>query len=1531
MKKIKRFIAIVIAFTMMLSIIAMPTVVLADPLLDTPVVTLANAEISWLGVVDADHYVITAHNSAGVLVRTATVPSTVTSFNLQTDFNLPTPRQAVIRVQAISDDPLVLDSELSVPTAPFSPTGNVVSSPNTVVNRSAPSPDGLDALRIDAGGNFIIIDARLTTDFTTAHVPNAIHFSNFPAAPYVAAGTVPDAFSQRALAEIRVLPAYSGPNTLIFTYCAGGNRSIPSANWLASQGFTNVIDGGTPANLATAFGATIQPLAQPVVSATGTNLSWTAVPNATGYMVFAFEADLTIGTPPRAVTEFVPSSNTALAQLHAADYTTITGTTFDVSTLNLVEGDDYVIRVQAIAGTGNSNSLLSAFVAVTPPITSLAVPTVTLNNAIVSWPAVTGADRYVVRAYTNNNGSPDVMVRETETTSTTFNLQTDSNLPTPRQALIRVQAVSDDTNITNSAFSVPTAPFSPTGNVGSDAANINRSAPSPAAIEALVADAGGNYIIIDSRMTTNFIAGHVPNALHFASIPGAAPYANQNDTVGAVPTGFSQRALAEISALSAYSGFDTLIFTYCVGGNRSVSSANWFALQGFTNVFDGGTPANLAQAFGATVVPLAQPTVTATEDTLSWDANPLASEFIVFAFDLDLLINSRPVAEFDPSNNTALAQSYAVDYATTTGNTFDVSGLNLPAGGDFVFRVQAIAGAGNSNSLLSEVVALVPDTGATTLATPVVTQDNAVITWNAVTNADRYIVVAYTNDGGSLGVRVREAELTGTVFNLQTGFNLPTPRQALIRVQAVSDDANVTDSAFSAPTAPFSPVGNVGSSPNDIVNRSAPSPDGIQALVAQAGGNYVIIDSRMTANFTAGHVPNALHFASVPGAAPYANQNDTVGAVPAGFSQRALAEIRVLAAYGGYDTLIFTYCVGGNRSVSTANWFALQGFINVFDGGTPANLATAFGATVVPLEQPVVTQTGDTLSWDANPLAAEFMVFAFDLDLLIDSRPVAEFNPSNNTALAQLYAVDYTTTTGNTFDVSGMNLPAGGDFVFRVQAIAGAGNSNSLLSALPAPATGEYFTVTFDLAGGNIAGDTANVVRENIASGANATPPANPTRSGFNFAGWSPAGGYNNVTADTTITAQWTAESAEYFTVTFDLAGGNIAGNTANVVRENIASGANATPPANPTRSGFNFAGWSPAGGYNNVTADTTITAQWTSVQQGGGGGGQQGQQQEPTAQQPSISSQPQGGTVAQGGAFTLSVATHVTDGGVLTFQWYSNTQNRNWGGTRITGATGSTFTPPTNVAGTNYFYVVITNTADGRVSARASNAVAVTVTAHATAQPPISDNDALPPNEEEDAFPPTPPIIPDPVPVFTDVSPHAWYYNAVRVVLAEGLFQGTAPQTFSPHGNMTRAMFVQVLANLEGVNLAAYSTRTGTFGDTDSTAWYFAAVEWAAGQGLASGVGEGNFAPNAHITREEMAVLLHRYIVSRGILLPQNETTHFTDSTEISPWAVEGIAAAQQAGLITGRPEGNFAPRDTATRAEVATIFARLLAYSQG
>ena len=205
---------------------------------------------------------------------------------------------------------------------------------------------------------------------------------------------------------------------------------------------------------------------------------------------------------------------------------------------------------------------------------------------------------------------------------------------------------------------------------------------------------------------------------------------------------------------------------------------------------------------------------------------------------------------------------------------------------------------------------------------------------------------------------------------------------------------------------------------------------------------------------------------------------------------------------------------------------------------------------------------------------------------------------------------------------------------------------------------------------------------------------------------------------------------------------------------------------------------------------------------------------------------------------------------------------------------------------------------------------VKITITVKDTAE---EEKEEEPPVEEEPWVNP-----------FTDVDENEWYYEFVKAVNIRGLFRGTSETTFEPALSMTRAMFTQVLANLEGVDLSAYTT--SRFTDVAENAWYAAPVEWAASIGVVQGYGDGIFGPNDKITREQMAVMLNNYVKYKGIALPEAETEAFADEDNISDWAYESVKAIQAAGIIIGRPDNSFDPSATATRAEVATIFARFL-----
>ena len=194
----------------------------------------------------------------------------------------------------------------------------------------------------------------------------------------------------------------------------------------------------------------------------------------------------------------------------------------------------------------------------------------------------------------------------------------------------------------------------------------------------------------------------------------------------------------------------------------------------------------------------------------------------------------------------------------------------------------------------------------------------------------------------------------------------------------------------------------------------------------------------------------------------------------------------------------------------------------------------------------------------------------------------------------------------------------------------------------------------------------------------------------------------------------------------------------------------------------------------------------------------------------------------------------------------------------------------------------------------------------------------------------PDDPVIPDdpgddtckqdetcPIHKFNDSDPKAWYHDGVHWVLEEGIMNGTGETTFAPNSPTTRGMIVTMLWRMEGEPKAESSSFTDLTQD-----WYIPAVNWAAAKGIVNGYSESSFGPEDPITREQLAAILYRYEAAES---GQPIDSKYTDAGQISDWAVDAMAWANTEGIITGRTETTLAPKENATRAEVATMLMRL------
>ena len=111
----------------------------------------------------------------------------------------------------------------------------------------------------------------------------------------------------------------------------------------------------------------------------------------------------------------------------------------------------------------------------------------------------------------------------------------------------------------------------------------------------------------------------------------------------------------------------------------------------------------------------------------------------------------------------------------------------------------------------------------------------------------------------------------------------------------------------------------------------------------------------------------------------------------------------------------------------------------------------------------------------------------------------------------------------------------------------------------------------------------------------------------------------------------------------------------------------------------------------------------------------------------------------------------------------------------------------------------------------------------------------------------------------FDDVANERWYSEGISFCAANGYMTGTSEVVFDRSGELTRAMFMTVLAKVDGVDLTSYENKT-YFKDVKRTGWYTAAIGWASLNGLASGIGDGVFGYKNPVTREQMALFLYAY-----------------------------------------------------------------------
>ena len=171
-------------------------------------------------------------------------------------------------------------------------------------------------------------------------------------------------------------------------------------------------------------------------------------------------------------------------------------------------------------------------------------------------------------------------------------------------------------------------------------------------------------------------------------------------------------------------------------------------------------------------------------------------------------------------------------------------------------------------------------------------------------------------------------------------------------------------------------------------------------------------------------------------------------------------------------------------------------------------------------------------------------------------------------------------------------------------------------------------------------------------------------------------------------------------------------------------------------------------------------------------------------------------------------------------------------------------------------------------------------------------------------------------VPAFTDVPADAYYADAVKWAVEQGITLGDSADTFAPNASCTRAQMATFLwrasgsPEFEGVN---------PFADVSAGAYYYDAVLWAAEKNITNGTAAAAFSPDGLLTRGQAVTLLWRANGSPVI----HRDINF-DDVPADAYYAEAVRWAVSEGITAGTGSNEFSPNAPCTRAQIVTFMYR-------
>ncbi len=164
---------------------------------------------------------------------------------------------------------------------------------------------------------------------------------------------------------------------------------------------------------------------------------------------------------------------------------------------------------------------------------------------------------------------------------------------------------------------------------------------------------------------------------------------------------------------------------------------------------------------------------------------------------------------------------------------------------------------------------------------------------------------------------------------------------------------------------------------------------------------------------------------------------------------------------------------------------------------------------------------------------------------------------------------------------------------------------------------------------------------------------------------------------------------------------------------------------------------------------------------------------------------------------------------------------------------------------------------------------------------------------------------------------PSEWALEEIEKASMKGIITDAVCVDFQ--SDITRGKFCElVMTAYEKLNKESISTEGISFTDTDNES-----ILKASAVGIVNGYGDGIFAPDDKITREQIATMLVRMLDKANIGLDVNkyEETSFADKESISDWALASVSFAYDAGIMKGKAEATIDPRSNTSCEEAILL----------